>query len=77
VVLVVCFRQEEADTMRGEVLRLNQQLKEANAKEFAMDSATKQNSELLKLLKKAEEETTTVWCLSAASLSLFLRLLAA
>jgi hypothetical protein len=46
--------------MRGEVMRLNQQLKEANAKEFTMDSATKQNSELLKLLKKAEEETEAV-----------------
>lgn len=52
--------QIEAEEMRAEVLRLNQQLKEANAKEFALDSATKQNSELLKLLMKTETDCADV-----------------
>lgn len=41
-------------------MRLNQLLKEVNAKEFAMDNATKQNSDLLKLLLKAEADAEEV-----------------
>ncbi len=52
--------QEEADELRAEVQRLNQLLKEVNAKEFAMDSATKQNTDLLKLLMKTEAEVEEV-----------------
>ena len=58
--LLSLFPQDEAEELRAEVLRLSQVLKEANAKEFAMDNATKQNSELLKLLMKSETEAAEV-----------------
>ena len=57
VVFVGCNdSQEEADDLRAEVQRLNQVLKEVSAKEYAMDSATKQNTDLLKLLMKTETD---------------------
>lgn len=52
--------QEEAESLRAEVLRLNQAMKEMGAREFAMDNATKQNTDLLKLLMKAEAEVEEV-----------------
>ncbi len=50
----------EAEELRGEANRLQQLLKEVSAKEFAMDNATKQNSELLKLLQQAEKNALAV-----------------
>ena len=39
---------------------MNQALKEVSAKEYAMDSATKQNTDLLKLLMKTETDVEEV-----------------
>lgn len=68
VVVAGCdYLQEEADDLRAEVQRLNQALKEVSAKEFAMDSATKQNTDLLKLLMKTEADVEEVrFCCDAA-----------
>jgi hypothetical protein len=57
----------EADELRTEVNRLQQLLKEVSAKEFAMDSATKQNAEILKLLKQAEANGEAVRCAASVA----------
>ena len=50
----------EAEELKAEVHRLATLLKEVSAKEYAMDNATKQNSELLKLLQASEKRNEEV-----------------
>lgn len=53
-------KREEAEELRTEVLRLNALLKEVSAREFAMDAATKQNADLLKVLMQTEVQAEEV-----------------
>ncbi len=53
-------KKMEAEELRVEANRLQALLKEVSAREYAMDSATKQNAELLKLLQQSEKNNLEV-----------------
>ena len=60
--LAFTTKKLEAEELRAEAARLAALLKEVSAREYAMDSATKQNSEILKLLQQSEKNNAEVRC---------------